>query len=147
MVFFLLAVCLMTVLLTGVRIYRNMVQQGQALFLSRTAAQYLTTRVHQADCTNQLSIEDFDGTQALVFRETIDDAAYKTLVYCHEGYLKELFCPEAGHFRPSDGEKIFALESLRVQLAPSLLQAQITLPDGTCQEISLYLRSGEVTGP
>jgi hypothetical protein len=66
MVFFLLAVCLMTVLLTGVRIYRNTVQQGQALFLSRTAAQYLTTRVHQADCTNQLSIEDFDGSRALV---------------------------------------------------------------------------------
>lgn len=147
MVFFLLSLCLMTVLLAGVRIYRSTVQMGEDRFLSRTAVQYLTTRVHQADCAGQLSVEDFEGIQALVFRETIDGTAHKTLVYCHGGFLKELFCTDAGSFRPSDGEQLFALEQLQLQLTPSLLQAVITLPDGTCQEICLYLRSHGGTGP
>jgi hypothetical protein len=147
MVFFLLSVCLMTLLLTGVRIYRNTVEQGESRFLNRTAVQYLTTRVHQADCRNQLSVESFDGIKALVFREEIDGEIYKTMVYCHEGYLKELFCAEDGHFRPSDGEKLFALEDLQLQLEDSLLQIQVTLPDGVCRQISLHLRSREVTVP
>lgn len=147
MVFFLLSLCLMTLLLTGVRIYRNTVAQGESRFLSRTAVQYLTTRVHQGDCQNQLSVETFDGTGALVFREEIDGEIYKTMVYCHEGYLKELFCAEKGHFRPSDGEKLFALQSLELTLEDSLLQIQVTLPDGACRQIRLHLRSREVTSP
>lgn len=146
-VFFLLSVCLLTVLLTGVRIYRNTVQQGEGYYLSRTAVQYLTTRVRQADRRGQLSVESFEGIPALVCREEIQGEGYKTLVYCHDGFLKELFCAEAGHLHPADGEKLFALQALQLQLEPPVLLAQITLPDGSCRQIRLHLRSQEVKLP
>lgn len=145
MVFFLLSICLLALLLAGVRLYRNTVAQGESRFLRCTAVQYLTTRVHQADCRNPLAVEVFDGTNALVFREEIDGEIYKTMVYCHEGFLKELFCAEGGHFRPSDGEQLFALQDMELKLEDSLLRIQLTLPDGTCRNVHLYLRSREVT--
>lgn len=141
MVFFLFALCLLAVLLTGSGVYRNTVTQGQSLSASRTAVRYLTTRVRQADRRGCLSLEHFSGTDALVIREEIEGEVYKTMVYCHEGYLRELFCGENGVFSPDDGEKILPMEQLTLEKNGELLRAQVLLPDENAHELILYLRS------
>lgn len=145
LIFFLFALCLLTVLLSGAGIYRQTVSLGQELSDSRTVIRYLTTRVRQADADQQISLERFGNSDTLVVYEEIDSERYKTLVYCHDGYLRELFCTESGAFSPNDGEIILPLEQLSLKLEDNLLLAQILLPDGTSQELTLHLRSsGEV---
>ena len=45
LVFAMFAVCVMAVLLTGAKVYRNVVDRGEAQFEARTAVQYVTTHV------------------------------------------------------------------------------------------------------
>lgn len=145
-VFGVFALCVLLVLLTGADVYRNLVDRGERAYESRTAAQYVATRVRQAD-TGGITVEDFGGQDALVLREQINGKTYLTRVYCYEGFIRELFTAESGNFSPRDGEKILEAEELTFALEQDLLTARIVLSDGRSQELTLYLRSGEGAAP
>lgn len=147
MVFFLFALCLLLVLLTGARIYRSTVQAGSTCFDTRTAAQYLTTRLHQSDCRDQVTVETFSGTDALVFREEIGGSGYLTMVYCYGGSLRELFCTETGSFSPGDGELLFPLQNLSLEKQGDVILAELTLPEGEHLFLTIQLRSEQEVIP
>lgn len=64
-------VCVLSVLLTGARAYRRLTVRDQASYSRRTCAQYITTRVRQADCLGGVTVEPFGDAAALVFTEGI----------------------------------------------------------------------------
>ena len=139
------AVCILSVLLTGADAYRRLAERDGASYDSRTASQYLATRVRQADVAGAVEIEDFHGVDALVFTEEIKGELYKTRVYCRGGYLRELFATAGGEFLPEDGEKILEAEGLEIVLEGRVLTADLTDAEGKTQQVVLYLRSeGEV---
>lgn len=139
------AVCVLGVLLAGAQVYGRLTDRGQQTYNHRTAAQYIATRVRQADRAGSVAVEDFGGTQALVLREEAAGKTYLTRVYCHDGSLRELFTPESGAFSPDDGEVLLPVDALRLNLEDSILRAELIFTDGTKQTLTLYLRSdGEV---
>lgn len=146
-VFAVFAMCILAVLLTGADVYKGLVSRGESSYAARTAAQYVTTRVRQTDRTEEISIEDFDGQDALVLREKIDETVYVTRVYCYDGYIRELFTPENGDFSPGDGEKVLEAEELSFELSEGMLTVKLLLRDGTERDLTLYLRSGEGARP
>lgn len=146
-VFGIFAICILLVLLTGAGVYRNLVARGGEDYQRRTAAQYITTRVHQADTHGGIAVEDFGGRDALVLREEIRGRTYLTRVYCRDGFLRELFTAGNGSVSPEDGEKILEVRELSLSLEKGMLTARITLPDGSVEDLILYLRSGEVAAP
>ena len=135
LVFAMFAVCVIAVLLTGAKVYRNVVDRGEAQFEARTAVQYVTTHVRQAET---VEITDFEGCEALTMPQTIDGEVYLTRIYCYGGFLRELFCAEDAVFAPADGEEILPAESLQLSIEGYLLAVQL---DG--QEILLYLGGKE----
>ena len=147
LLFGLFAVCILSVLLTGADAYRRLAQRDQLSYDWRTAGQYLSTRVRQADRLGQVSVIDFGGTDALVFTEEIEGEDYETLVYCYDGYLRELFALADGNFLPEDGEEVLQAQSLSLSLDGQLLTAELVGPAGEAQELTLFLRSGEEVGP
>lgn len=147
LLFGLFAVCILSVLLTGADAYRRLAQRDQLSYDRRTAGQYLSTRVRQADRLGQVSVTDFGGTDALVFTEEIAGEDYETLVYCYDGYLRELFALAEGDFLPEDGEKVLQAQSLSLSLDGHLLTAELVGPAGETQDLTLLLRSGEEVGP
>lgn len=124
--FTLFAVCILLVLLTGAGVYRDLVEQGEHDHARRTAAGYLTTRVRQAE---DFRVEDFGGCEALVLEETVDSEHYLTRVYCHDGWLRELYTGSDGSFSPEDGEKILEAEALALTWDAGLLQAELALTE------------------
>lgn len=146
-VFAVFAVCVLLVLLTGAKVYRELTDRGAGDHDRRVTAQYVATRVRQADRAGSVSVEEFGGLSALVLREEIGGEGYLTRVYCFEGYLRELFTAEGGNFAPEDGEKLLAAEDIAFSLNGGLLSACITLSDGSTQELMLFLRSGEGAAP
>ncbi len=117
-VFAVFAMCVLTVLLYGADGYQNLVQRGENSFRMRTAAQYVSTRVRQAE---KVTVTDFDGCEALTVTEEIDGVAYVTRVYCCGGYLRELFCAQSAALSPEDGEKILPVESLHFSVDGDVL--------------------------
>lgn len=137
LVFVAFTLCVLLVLLFGAKVYRGLVGRGEESFRARTAAQYVTTRVHQAE---RVSVADFEGCQALVIPEEIDGAIYLTRVYCYDGYIRELFSGENAALSPEDGEKILPGASLIFSIEDNLLIVRLEE-----QEISLYLRGKEAS--
>lgn len=133
------ALCALAVLLLGGRVYRNLAETAGESYRSRTACQYLTTRVQQA---GELSVSEFGGSDALLIREEVGSRVYLTRIYCHEGWLRELYCAENADLQPADGEKILEAEKLTLLLEDGLLNAQI---DGN--SLILQLRSGREVSP
>lgn len=139
LVFTVFAVCVLLVLLTGAKVYRQLVSTGSESYEARTAIQYVATRVRQAEA---VTVEDFGGCNALVAWEAIDGEPYLTRVYCHDGYIRELFCAEKAALSPEDGEKIMEAENLSFSLEKSILTVRID-----SRELKLYLRTGKEVGP
>lgn len=138
-VFAVFAVCVLLVLLTGAKVYRNLVRQGRESSDARTAVQYIATRVRQAQ---SVSVEDFGGCQALVARETIEGEPYLTRVYCYEGSLRELFSAETAQLSPEDGEAVMEVENLELWLEDGLLTVNIH-----DQSLRFSLRTGKGAEP
>lgn len=147
LLFGIFAVCVLFVLLTGADAYQRLVQRDQSAYSRRTVAQYITTRVRQADGLGQVSVGDFGGVDALMLTEEIDGLRFVTRVYCYDGNLCELFTLAEDAFEPGDGEGLLPAEKLELTLEDQILTAVITNADGTVEELILYLRSGEEAAP
>ncbi len=122
LVFALLSLALLHVLLTAAGVYQDLADRGEAQNHSRTAAQYIATRVRQSQA---VTLEDFEGHTALISKETIDDETYITRVYLHGGYLRELFSRPGAPLSPEDGEKLVPLDTLDFSLKDGLLTVQV----------------------
>lgn len=143
-VFTLFSLCILGVLLTGAKSYEALVRRGGESYVYRTAAQYLSTRVRQADQMDAISVEDFGGQTALVLRQEIHGETYLTRIYCHNGSLRELFTAETGTFSPEDGERLLALSALSFEKTENTLSAHVTMADGREQTLHWYLHAGGV---
>ena len=144
------AMCILSVLLTGADTYRLLTQRDQTSYDRRTAAQYITTKIRQNDTDNMLFVGDFetglpdDQGNTLYLNELADGAEYCTRLYCHEGYLRELFSRSGGGFSPEDGEMVLPAQSIHFAMNDHFLTIELTHPDGQAEQFVLALRSREV---
>ena len=120
------AVCVLLVLFTGTGVYRRLSARSSSNYYRRTCAQYLVTRVHQAE---RVEAADFGDGSALLLHEDIEGTDYVTYVYCHEGYLCELFTDDTEEALPEYGENVIRADALAVGIEDGLLRAEVTAPD------------------
>lgn len=141
LMFTIFAVTILCVLFAGAKAYGRLTSRSNAAYHRRTATQYIATKVRQAGDGASISVEAFGGQNALVIRQTLDGTPCITRVYCHDGWLMELFTLQREGFSPEDGEKVLPLEALALNLEGALLT--VSLPEG--DTLRLHLRSnGEV---
>lgn len=145
LVFACFMVSVLFVLLSGADIVQRLTERDQSAYNSRTAVQYLTTRVRQADLAGSIDVTVSEDTTILVLTEEIEGALYETRVYYYDGYLREMFSP-AGIGLPLEfGEKILPMDDFTISIEHtylySLLQAELQLPDETSETVYLMLRS------
>jgi len=131
------AVGVLGVLLGGAQAYRRLTARDDVTFDRRTCMQYLAGKVRQAP---EVTVSRFGGGDALVIRETYNEKDYLTRIYCHNGWLMELFTADSGEFAPEDGEKILPVKALALTLAEGLLTAEVLTEDGHSQLLKLRIR-------
>ena len=142
-IFVLFAISILSVLLGGANIYRRLTQRNEYGYDSRTCVQYIATKVRQAPTPDAVTVTAFGDGDSLIIAETIGDCAYLTRIYCHDGWLMELFTAAGGTFAPEDGEKVLPLGGFLVYPEEPGLQVRLLTEDGRWQELRLALRSGE----
>lgn len=132
------AACVLAVLLAGADGYQRLTQRDREAYSQRTAAQYLATRIRQADTAAGVAVEPFgpDGPDTLSFYEQIEGTTYVTRIYCYDGYLRELFSAADTELLPADGEKVLEMQSLTLSDDGQGISAWITDPQGN--ETALY---------
>lgn len=142
--FALFALGLLWVLLGGAGVYRRLTRRDQESFEHRTCSQYIATKLRQAPSPEGVAAAAFGQADALVITEAVDGISYSTRIYCHDGWLMELFAPESGDFSPEDGEKILPLRELSVAQTGALMEFTFTSAEGECWELALAVRGKEV---
>lgn len=140
-IFAVYALCILGVLLAEADSYQSLVDRGEEIYTCRTVAQYLATRVRQADIADGLHVETFGGLSALVFRQEVDEETYLTRIYCYDGSLRELFTAEEGAFSPEDGEILLPLQQLSFEKQGASLSASFVTDRGQSRCLNWYLRS------
>jgi Na+-transporting NADH:ubiquinone oxidoreductase subunit NqrC len=146
-VFVLLAVGIVSVLLSGAQAYRRLTQRDQQVYDSRTGIQYIATRIRQAPGPEAVVVMAFGQGDCLSVCQNIGGQDYVTRIYCHDGWLRELFTAAQGDFDPADGEKILPAQDLSLSLADGLLTAVLTDTRENTQTISLQLRGSREVWP
>lgn len=137
----LFAVCLLCVLLTGAGVYKELVARDQNVYLQRTAVQYVSNRIHQADSTGSICLDTYDGISVLLLKETIGDKPYVTYVYCYDGKIRELFTKDGYDFQPGDGEVILDAEELSFAWDGQALSVRICFEGSAVRRFTVTPRS------
>ncbi len=138
------AVSVLLVLLAGTGAYQDIAGKMEEQYKERTCLSYLDAKVRHYDKAGMVSAEMFDGCEALALYEEAEGVGYKTLIYCYDGYVRELFFEEGLSFQPDDGQTIVPAESLTVTvLAENLIQLECTGETGNRETLTIYLRSGK----
>ena len=127
------AVGILGVLWGGASAYRRLTQRDQAVYDRRTAAQYLTTKLRQAPGSGAISTGRFGDGDAVVITEQWEGISFITRLYCHEGWLMELYSLAEGAFSPQDGQKVVPMDQLQVQMKNGLLELTLTCGEDTRQ--------------
>ena len=141
------AVGILSVLLSGAGAYRRLTERDRLSYDSRVCLQYVATKIRQAPAPGAVAVSDFGDGDSLEICEEIGGTVYVTRVYCHDGWLMELFTAAEGDFAPADGEKIMPVQSLMLRRDGDLLRTEIVDGNGTCGAMMLHLRGGEGARP
>jgi len=147
LLFAVFAVCILSVLMAGAGAYRHIIDRDDSSHTQRTAAQYVSTKIRQADNPGTVAVEVFQGTQTLTLRQDLGGVVLLTQIYCYDGYLRELFHLEGSGLSPADGEKVLPMEDMSVELKDDLLSILLTASDGQQQRLFLSLRGREEALP
>jgi len=140
LLFAVLAACVLSVLLSGTKIYSEITQQNQQAYVSRTVRQYICTKVQQAENPSSVYVEEFGDEIALVIERKLDDRIFVERIYHHENYLRELFTFADSELTPQDGEKLMELSLFAPSLEHGLLTVQIRTNGGNTQTIYLDVK-------
>ena len=108
------AVCILSVLISGTRVYDRLTARDQGAYDARTASQYLTTRMHQAQSSDAVSVR-----------------------------LCELFLFSDAEADLENGEHILPADALEAETDGGLITMRIR-DDGGEQVVRVLLRGGEV---
>lgn len=134
--------CLLSVLLSGADAYGRLVDRDQDAYAQRTCVQYLSNRVRQAVTPEGIEVTSFGGKSCLALPETIGGEEYVTRVYCHDGWMRELFTPKTGDFSPEDGEKLLEVKGLTFSRKDGLLTVRLVDRRGEVLSWVLSLHRG-----
>lgn len=147
LVFAVFAVAILSVLLSGAQAYRRITERDRICYDSRTCVQYLATKIRQASGPDAVNIAPFGDGDALLITQRYGDSDYLTRVYCHNGWLMELFTVADGGFSPEDGEKILPLRDLTLDASGGLILIALENESGTTLNLKLSVRGGEELQP
>lgn len=137
------AVMILSVLLSGAGAYQRLTSRGREGYDSRSCAQYVATKLRQAPSAESVELRAFGGSDCLCIYEEIDGAEYVTRVYCHDGWLRELFTLADAEFAPEDGEKLLEAQSITLRFEGAVLCAEIVDGSGGHTELFLSLPGGQ----
>lgn len=130
-------------LTAGAGIYRQVAQRTEDAGERRVGLTYLAAKVRGFDEAGKVLAGAFGDGDAVYLLQDIDGLTYETILYVHDGWLKELLCERGWELEPEDGQAITPARGLEAALTEEgLLRLAYTGGDGRTETAVLYVRSG-----
>lgn len=137
LLFFAFTACVIAALLQAAMVYNNISSVLDEEFSVHTGTSYIQSRVRAGDTYGDINVGEFENCSALFCYETNEEGNFVTIIYCYDGYLRELFCESPSDFDSDAGELLIPMDSLQFSKTPSgLIQATCTCGNNSS---SIYL--------
>ena len=134
--FFVFALSALMLILIGSGVYKKTVDRMNENFNLRTTTAYLTEKIRQGDIAGAVTVQDFDGNNALVLTQEYYGAEYSTYLYAYDGHLKELFTTKDNQLTAEAGTDILPVRSFdATHVGGRLWKLTVEEEDGTIQEV------------
>lgn len=126
---------------SGALAYKNAVNQMETRFNRQTCISYITAKLRANNESGKISIEEFDGINALCITDTIGDDKYVTYIYQCDGMVREIFCPAEVilDLDPSTGSALTEAKALGFSRDGGLFT--ITLTDNDDNVTTVYVNT------
>ena len=142
LIFAIFAVCIIVAILAGANVYKGITARDSESYEMRTCKQYIANKVRMAESPESVSVVPIESCSALRIDETEGDDRFSTYVYCHDGWLREIYLSADDSPVASSGEKLLEIDSLSFDLDSGLVSADIG-KDGSHEILYLSVRGGE----
>ncbi len=113
--FFVFALSALIVILLAARIYQSTTEHSSLNYTSRTSLSYISEKIHQNDLDGAVYLGHFDGYEALVMEQKLEDITYYTYIYACDNELKELFTSGASGMKASSGQTILEIQDFSME--------------------------------
>lgn len=125
--FFVFALSALIVILLAARIYQSTTENSSLNYTSRTSLSYISEKIHQNDLNGAVYLDNFDGYDALVMEQKLEDVTYYTYIYAYNDELKELFTSGDSSIKASSGQTILNIRDFSMeQISDNLLRFSCT---------------------
>lgn len=135
------AVSAMVLVNVGAIIYKNIAENNLETFQVRTSLSYVKTKINQYDSVESIKVEEKDGRKQLVLSEYVDDVAYDTIVYFHNGKLLEILHEQGTDFKPEDGFTILSVDKFDISEEGGVIKLEATNKAGESETMFVKIRS------
>jgi len=115
-IFSIFAVSVLMVLMLGASVYRNVNDISREDQYEHTALSYIWTKTKNFDENGGITVGDFNGVPALIINETIGETNFRTVIYHHDGWLRELFSEATLDFSLYDGKQLVTIDDLSFEM-------------------------------
>ena len=139
----LFAVMSTLMVLLGAQMYRGTVDRSDRNNGYRVLSAYVRSMIRAEDGAGAVSVDHFDGIDALALREEIDGDAYVTWIYRYDGELYEQFTDDTGDFDPADGNAICPADDFAVRVDGGLVTVDMKDQNGEPCTVQVALRCVE----
>lgn len=127
----------MMLVVTGARVYRNIVSVGNENTQMRASFSYVAGKVRMsARGAGTVRVEDKEGIRVLVLASATE--GYETRIYYYDGVLREAYQAVDQDFIPEMGEKLMELSGFRIEETEGG-QLLIETEDGEGNRHSMHL--------
>ncbi len=96
-------------LVGGLGVFERIFSRSETAFNSRTCVGYIYTHIRSCGSPEDIYVSGFSGSCLEIPDES---GEFVTKIYCHQGWLTELFCEKGSELSPEDGERVMKLESI-----------------------------------
>lgn len=140
--FFVFALCALTVLLLAARIYQSTTENSSFNNTARTGLSYISEKIHQNDTDGNIRIGSLEDEPALIMEQMYDGSTYYTYIYFYENTIRELFLKKGGTAELSSGTKILDVKEFSMkQIDENLFEFHCATTDGAKDSIAVAVRS------
>lgn len=141
--FCVLAATALMVVTIGANVYKDVIARMDDNFSSSTALTYISNKIRQNDELGGISVQEVDGTPALVLETTRNENTYQTWIYHDSGYLKEVMVAAGEPVSLESGLSIIEVSRFYIQQeSDELMRFTSQDKDGTTVSMLVHMRTG-----
>lgn len=120
--------------------YKDTVAMANINGEQRNITSYLREKVHQHTFENGIRVTKIENTDVLLLSSIINEQTYETLIYYHNGYLREMFLQKGSSYTLSSGQPLMELKHFSIShYQKECLSLSFETKEGKQETIYLYV--------